>query len=379
MNEFFDKVALSVTHLKALHSFFNNPENYIIPSEQNDLDIYHNNLNGLINSFSEIDAFGQLYNKKGRQHILADLFEYILLGRAYYSMGTAKRRIDKKQHFIKGILHLVNLLMCFETITVNVERRNRFLDHLSALVEEISNEDEFNSLRGYAGEVGLPSSEEGKTIGRYFDKLLPKTAGGLWHELLVYAFILRNDLGYVLPVLLHQKIYSKNDHIVPPDFLLITKDKRIYGIEVGIKKEIQSGSFSLKTAIPTATIDTINSRNSDRCPICKKWINLCPYVIDNYSNFDTIIERIEVKCLENCNHFTREQILNGDCNYCKYSRGRAQSLAHTHHSYADHKHYHYNCVLENITAEKRIEVIAAEDNNAIKTHYPYYSGLEDLF
>jgi hypothetical protein len=277
------------------------------------------------------------------------------------------------------ILHFVNLLMCFESITVNVQRRNRLLDYLITQVPSIEAEDNYEDLRNYAAEVGLPGSVEGKTLGKYFDKLMPKTAGGLWHELLVYIFVIRNDLGYILPLLLHQKIYSKSDHLVPPDFLIITKDKRVYGIEVGIKKEIQSGSFSLKTAIPTATIDTINSRNSDRCPRCKKWINFCPLVIQNYSNFNHEIERTEVKCLRSCNIFTREQILNGECKYSKYSRGRAATLAHTHHDFADGKHYHYHCVLENVTQAKRNEIIAAEDTPAIKTHYPYYSGLEELF
>lgn len=379
MNEFFEKVELSVKHVKALHNFFSNPENYIIPLEQKDLDIYQLNLAELINSFAEIEAFTQLYNQNDRQHILADLFEYILLGRAFYSMGTSRRSDENKQLFTNGILHFVNLLMCFESITVNIERRNKLLDYLSSEITNISDEEGFESLREYTSEVGLPGSNEGREIGKYFDKLLPKTAGGLWHELLVYIFIIRSDLGYVLPLLLHQKIYSKSDHIIPPDFLIITKDKRIYGIEVGIKKEIQSGSFSLKTAIPTATIDTINSRNSDRCPICKKWINFCPYVIENYSNFDVVIERIEVKCLRSCNKFTPEQILNGECNYTKYSRSQASSLAHTLHQFADTKHYHYSCVLENVEPDKRTEIIAAEDNKAIKTHYPYYSGLEELF
>lgn len=379
MNEFFDNTAQSIKHLQALHDFFNNPANYLIPDEQTELNIYQTNLEELVNSFSEINAFKQLYNKDARQLILADLFEYFLLGRAFYSMGTTRVRFEKKEHFTKGILHFVNLLMCFESITVNVQRRNKLLDYLITQVPSIEEEDNFDNLRDYTAEVGLPGSIEGKTIGRYFDKLLPKTAGGLWHELLVYIFAIRNDLGYMLPLLLHQKIYSKSDHLVPPDFLIITKDKQIFGIEVGVKKEIQSGSFSLKTAIPTATIDTINSRNSDRCPICKQWINFCPFVINNFSNFNYDIVKIEVKCLTNCNIYTREEILNGVCKYSKYSRGRAVTLAHTHHDYADNKHYHYHCVIENVTPAKRIEIIAAGDTTAIKTHYPYYLGLEELF
>ena len=108
---------------------------------------------------------------------------------------------------------------------------------------------------------------------------------------------LRNDIGYIVPLLLNQRLLGKNDNLVPPDFLIISHDKRIYGVEVGRKKEIQSGSFSLKTAIPTASIDTENSRSSDRCPICKRWIPFCDFVINNYSNFDFKIEKIESRCL----------------------------------------------------------------------------------
>lgn len=50
----------------------------MIPDEQTDLEIYQSNLAELVNSFSEINAFEQLYNKDDRQLILADLFEYFL-------------------------------------------------------------------------------------------------------------------------------------------------------------------------------------------------------------------------------------------------------------------------------------------------------------
>lgn len=102
-------------------------------------------------------------------------------------------------------------------------------------------------------------------------------------------------------------------------------------------------------------------------------------MIENYSNFNNEIERTEVKCLTSCVIFTRDQIVNGECKYSKYSRVKAATLTHTHHDFADGKHYHYHCVLENVTPVKRAEIITAEDTSAIKTHYPYYSGLEELF
>jgi hypothetical protein len=379
VNKSYKNLSLSIEHVKALNDFFRNSANYVIPNEQSELNIYSENLKNLIKAFSEIDLFSQLYNQKDRQMILADIIEYIFLGRGFYAIGTRRQNISNKENFVRGLLHFVNLLMCYESITVNIERRNKFLDFLSTRLPDINMEEGFAELKQCRSAVGIPSSKASMKINNYFDKLLPKTAGGLWHELLVYVFVIRNNLGYILPLLLHQKIYSKNDHLVPPDFLLMTKDKRIYGIEVGIKKEIQSGSFSLKTAIPTATIDTINSRNSDRCPICKKWINFCPYVIDKFTDFNSDISKAEVRCLTECDKYTKDEILKGNCKYSKYSRNRATTLEHTHHKYSDGKHYHYSCVLSKVNRKKKKQIIEAQDSVAIKTHIPYYSGLEELF
>ncbi len=308
--------------------------------------------------------------------ILADVFEYILLGRGFYVM---KHREDK-QKFIKGILHFVNLLMVYETMTVSKKLRKRFLVQLRQSIPEIADEELFNELGQFNDKVGLPASttDAPPNLNKYFDKLLPKTAGGLWHELLVYAFLIRNNYGYVIPILLTQRFYSRDSHIVPPDFLLMTEDKTMYGVEVGRKKEIQSGTFSLQTNIPTASVDTENTRNSDRCPICQKWISFCPFVIDNFSDFEYNIERAEVKCMSSCNIYTKEQIAAGECKYSKYSRNRAATKAHTHHAYSNGYHYHYTCVLSAVPADKRDEIIEAEDATAVKTHFPYYSGLEAL-
>lgn len=379
MEKILENLENSVTHIKSLNDFFSDAANYNLPKEQKDFDLYQQNLQGLIDSFTPIALDAELYSQKSRQMILADLFEYMLLGRGFYAIGTNRQSISKKENFVKGVLHLVNLLMNYESLTVNSERRNRFLDFLSSRIFEISFEDGFDELRNYAGNVGIPNSSEGKKIKDYFDKLLPKTAGGLWHELLVYIFILRHDFGFVLPLLLHQRIYSKLDHLVPPDFLLLTRDKRIFGIEVGRKKEIQSGAFSLKTAIPTASLDTENSRNSDRCPICLKWISFCPFVIKKFSNFsEEITKKCEIKCLKECTVFTEEQIIRGECKYSKYARNKAKRLIHTHHEYSNNYHYHYACVLEKVDKNKRQEIIKGKDSTAIKTHMPYYSGLEGL-
>lgn len=362
-------------HLKVLHKTFSKESNFN-SIDKNDFIIYKENLEKLKKVFSDLKLYDELYGERSRQMILADLYEYILLGRGIYVMKTK----EDKEKFVMSILHFVNLLMCYESITVSTKLRRKVLIGLKKEIPEIANEKLFLKLLRFKGNIGLPQTQRKALIklNNYFDKILPKTAGGLWHELLVYVFLLRSNKGYILPLLLSQRLFAKDDNLVPPDFLLITKDKRIYGVEVGTKKEIQSGSFSLKTAIPTATIDTTNSRNSDRCPLCKKWIQFCPYVINIYSDFDAQIKNIKVRCLVQCNIYKKKDILNGKCKYTKYSRKKAQTLQHTQHNFADGLHYHYHCVLKNVSSTMKKSIIAAKDTVGIKTHFPNYSGIEEL-
>jgi len=187
--------------------------------------------------------------------ILADFIEYIFLGRGYYAI----KKVEDKENFIKAILYFVNLLICYEEMTISDSLRKKYLKELAKNNFSIKKEEKYKELINFSGKIGLSEKDTDapKKLNRYFDSFFPKTAGGLWHELLVYIFLLRNDIGYIIPLLLHQRILSGKKHIVPPDFLVITYEKDLYGIEVGTKKEIQSGTFSLQTNIPTATIDTI--------------------------------------------------------------------------------------------------------------------------
>jgi len=375
MEDVFGKMKSALNHLEILHSVFERRENFET-EEHLDYAIYKENEEKLRQVLGELDFDNQLYSAKGRQMILADLLEYVFLGRGYYSMRSKRDR----QNFLRAILYFVNLLMCYEVMTVSNNLRQRVLEQLGNKITQLKDEEYYEELRDFTGSVGLKrgESDAARYLNNYFDSLLPKTAGGLWHELLVYIFLLRHDLGYIIPLLLTQRLMSLHHSIVPPDFLIITYDKHLYGIEVGTKKEIQSGSFSLQTAIPTATVDTINSRTSDRCPICKRWIPLCPYVIENYSNLDKRITKSKVRCLDECALYPSEQIAIGNCAYTKYSRNKAKTLQHTHHDFANGLHYHYGCVLQNVSADLKNAIIDAKDTVALMTHYPYYGGLEDL-
>ena len=90
------------------------------------------------------------------------------------------------------------------------------------------------------------------------------------------------------------------------------------------------------------------------------------------------ITKTEVKCLEQCTLFSEEQIASGKCPYTKYSRSKTKRLDYTKHDYADNLHYHYRCVLSSLGSRLRNKIIRAKDKTALKTHYPYYAGLESL-
>lgn len=263
MKDILKKMSNTLKHLRILHRLFINEKNFKT-EEKLDCEIYKQNEENLRKVLNDLNFYNQLYGQKDRQMILADFLEYIFFGRGYYSM----RSLNDKQNFVKATLYFVNLLMCYEVMTVSNNLRKKFLKRLGHKIGEIKGEEYYDELKEFKGTVGLKKgkSDAPDYLNQYFDSLLPKTAGGLWHELLAYVFLLRQDFGFIIPLLLTQRLIGLHDNTIPPDFLIIANDKRIYGIEVGRKKEIQSGSFSLKTAIPTATIDTENSRTSDRSP-----------------------------------------------------------------------------------------------------------------
>lgn len=116
MERLLQKMEKTWMHLSVLHKIFGDQNNFA-PSDIKDFKLYeaHNAEFGTIVQDLKIDE--QLYSSKGRQMILADYLEYIFLGRGYYSI---KSREDREK-FVRSILHFVNLLMCFESSTLEGE------------------------------------------------------------------------------------------------------------------------------------------------------------------------------------------------------------------------------------------------------------------
>ena len=78
----------------------------------------------------EIYAGGKKGGKKGysRQMILGDLIQYILTGRGYY---FAIRGQEEFKAFIEILMHISNLLILMEDISVDTAMRSLVLNELS--------------------------------------------------------------------------------------------------------------------------------------------------------------------------------------------------------------------------------------------------------
>jgi len=329
----------------------------------------------------------------GRQMILSDVLEYIVNGRGYF---YAIRNKETMKNYLNIILHLINQLMLIDSIVVEVKVRQKLLKELESRIgddffKEPDRRKEHEALLLHDAPIGFPLAEKHvdqkvldklgldasqkavalKKLEEYYDSLLPKTAGGLWGELLVYAYLLRRNLGFVFPLVLNQRLITGDAsvYLKPPDFLLLPfGTNTFYGIEVGAGKDIQSGTFSIITSIPTAT--KANADNPKRCCICGKWMLFCPQVIQDYSDTDKNIEdlRKPIKCLKECRLFSREEIMAGKCPYAMHKGGKPKK--HIMEMKGETYHFHLKCLLHDPEGKEQIS-----ENNIVE-YYPYVHGLE---
>lgn len=393
MEKIYQNLLKSIKHLNTLHTVFSKESNY---TDNSDYVLYIQNLERVEEISEKIGFDEEQYSKSNRQMKLADIVEYIFFSRGIFALinGKNQLKIADVPKFIELILRFVNMLMLYEIMTTDVKMRKAFLNQLKEEIHQIGEESEFNKLLQWDRWVGLAKGENPEGApSAYFDTILPKTAGGLWHEMLVYAFILRFDIGYIFPLLLHQKIISLNKKLSPPDLIILhKKTDRYYGIEIGGLKERQSGGFMAPSGIPVIPLDTLNCRASDRCPVCKKWIGICPKIIKEFSNPEHTIGRVEIRCLYNCDEYSLNEKIEGKCPYMKFY---------------DKLHHHYKCVVHSIRQDIISDIIKKHklntvdfeimlenreisnlpyDGNNIRskkinyliTHYPWYPELSKL-
>ena len=300
----------------------------------------------------------------GRQMLLGDLLQYIFTGRGYY---FAVRGETEREAFISIIMHIVNQLILMEDVSVDVALRNKMLDTLKREIgppffEDSEQRMSFKELRSYKGKI-LP--REGGEYDNILDSMLPKRVGAV-PELLVYAYLVRKNYGYVVPLLHAQRLLGNGTYIVPPDFLLLRSKGETFGIEVGRGKERQIGSFSTVTSIPvfTANIGIGEQPQPYRCDKCQRWITYCDEVIRLCSKNED--QGYECDCAQ-CTLYKNLDEAKEKCLQMVY-HGRASG---------DRRQlrYHYSCV----KADPAVQLVLSRARTAkLICPLPWVSGLDYL-
>lgn len=406
MDVLLEAITKSIMHLKKLDEVFSS-EKYPEESEYKSVkeNIRRVCTEGEIRFADEFYVGGKEKPRRpkySRVMILSDIVTYIVSGRGYF---YAVRSEENMSRFLKLILFLINQLMLFDSMTTNVKLRKKFLQAMEETFDETDlfkqelMKKEHKALKAYNGPIGFPikefnpgrtvfeelgeqTSEEDKCqelLENYYDSLLPK-ALGLWGELLTYAYLLRQKVGYVLPLLLTQQLISgiPRKKLAVPDILIIPfniQNERMFGVEIGIGKETQSTEFFALTGITPTT--KANADNPKRCTLCGKWMLFCPVVIERYSNLSCRIDNFKssIKCLKDCNVYRAEEILGGKCPYAMHRGGNPQNVIMKMGSSrraGETYHFHLRCLLRDPTGKNNIA------KSKIMTYYPFVSGLEKV-
>ncbi len=342
MHLLIDKLNISVDHLKCLDEVFS--EHHQEYRRIQDF-LQSPEFEPLYKEFSrELYAGGKQMQGNVRLHrqmILGDLVQYIFTGRAYYHATTSEENLKT---YITLLFYCVNQLLIYDIITVNPSLRKKYIEKLEEVIpanilyEKLGDEQLAIDLK--ASDVVIWTDEWDK-YDAFVDSILPKTLGAP-KELVVFAELIRLKKGIIIPLLLIQRVFGEHDPIAPPDFLLAKRNKDIFGIEVGFKKELQSRQFSVKTSIPTFAVDLKNNMHN-RCPVCGENVLYCDPVIYAYSNNTLHAEVKRCGGKFTCNLCALFD--NGNCSFSNYY-GRAEGISFTSKPLEAKKdrHYHTKCV-----------------------------------
>jgi len=370
-----EKLGMSIHHLECLDKVFSeNHEDY----QKIEAILNSDEFNPIYTEISrELYAGGKQPQgrlKLTRQMILGDVIEYIFTGRAYY---YATKSDEHFKNFLKLILYSVNQLLIYDSITVNSEIRKLYIEELeeeiveNLLYEKPGDADIADDLKESDAVLNDANWER---FDLFVDSILPKTLG-CPKELIVFAELLRTKKGIIIPLLLIQRLFGKQNPIAPPDFLLVKSNKEIYGIEVGYAKEGQSREFSIRTSIPTFAVDLQNNMHN-RCPKCGEIILYCTPVIEAYSN-GRLYEQIDGDSgrflCNDCPSFN-----NGNCKFSNYYGKWKGAEFNGNVGKQKPRHYHARCVKDETYDYRRRETAISEHSDEFFAQLPQIQGLENL-
>lgn len=203
---------------------------------------------------------------------------------------------------------------------------------------------------------------------------MPKNMG-LATELFAYMGLTRENIGYVVPLLLHQKLfqsfYSLNQKefygqswIAPTDFLLVAKG-RFYALELGRGKPELMSDFASVTGIPTGFIDVhlrTNNKLGYKCPICYNAFTICEEYQRQFLMFDQPVSMPEFCSDCSMKNSCSDKIL--ECSKFKDGK-KSQSIRF---------HCHSSCYNDLSVIERgKLKVISSETPS-----YPVIEGLDKI-
>ncbi len=369
-----DKLAISVNHLKCLDDVFRNNNPLYSKVEDSMILALGTNLKDIS---QELYAGGKSRGGLNRQMILGDVIEYIFSGRAYYYAAKSK---DNFNQFATLVLYCVNQLLIFDTITVNPAIRRVYIEKL----EEVIGLDQLYEKEGdreLANELKHSNvviwQADWDRFDVFVDSLLPKTLGAP-KELVVFLELIRLNKGLIIPLLLIQRLFGDGKAIAPPDFLLLKRNREIFGIELGYAKEGQSREFSVRTSIPTFGVDLANHMHN-RCPKCGENILYCDTVIKNYSDgtlWSKLDENMRFKCGDSCPNFNGRFCVfanyygkyKGDCFYGAQNPGDDKKVMH----------YHAQCVIDDSYEFRNAPKRISDHINDFFSQIPAVEGLDGI-
>jgi hypothetical protein len=378
MEKLLKKLQLSIEHLECLDSTFReNHEEYkrieILLKTEPYVSVYEE-ISRELYAGGKSAANSKI--KLNRQMILGDIIEYIFSGRAYYYATKSEINFN---NFLKMILYCVNQILIYDVITIDPVIRKKYIEKLESTIphEKLYEKegDQEIAEKVKTSDIIIRTNERTSEIDMFVDSLLPKTLG-CPKELVVFAELIRMKKGIIVPLLLIQRIFGEQDAIAPPDFLLLKKNKDIYGIEVGYKKELQSREFPLRTSIPTFAVDLKNNMHN-RCPICGENILYCDPVINSYSSgiLNGIVKARGGK-------FYCKTCPNFDDGRCIFSNYHGVANGNGFDSVPlpnENRHYHAKCVRERTYNYRRREKNILESfRDFFFAQIPEIDGLNNL-
>jgi hypothetical protein len=103
----------------------------------------------------------------------------------------------------------------------------------------------------------------------------------------------------------------------------------------------------------------------------------CPLAIDRYSDLNQEIIGLKkpIKCVDECDRYSRDEIIAGECPYAMHRGGNPANYImemKSSKTAGASYHFHLRCLLSDPVGKENI------DEKKIRTYYPYVSGLEKL-